>query len=109
MAGHRLARLARDQALPLAAVIVIFAAWEGFVRLRGIQPIYLPAPSAIAVYLYRMTADGTFPYHLGVTVLRILAGFAVAAVTGVAAGLLMGMFRIAAPIPGPPPPSPFPP
>jgi len=101
MAGHRLARLARDQALPLAAVIVIFAAWEGFVRLRGIQPIYLPAPSAIAVYLYRMTADGTFPYHLGVTVLRILAGFAVAAVTGVAAGLLMGMSRIVARIADP--------
>lgn len=86
----------REQALPLAAVLCIFAAWEGFVQVRGIQPIYLPAPSAIARYLYRLTADGTFPYHLAITMLRILAGFLVAAVTGVAAGLLMGMSRTVA-------------
>ena len=97
----RVGRAVRDQALPMAAVVCIFAAWEGFVRLRGIQPIYLPAPSAIAGYLYRMTADGTFPYHLAVTVLRILGGFAVAAVTGVAAGLLMGMSSVAARIADP--------
>lgn len=99
--SRRLARLVRDQALPLAAVAVIFAAWEGLVRLRGIQPIYLPAPSAIGAYLYRMTADGTFPYHLGVTTLRILGGFAVAAFTGVAAGLLMGMSQTVARIADP--------
>lgn len=98
---RRLARLARDQALPLATVIVIFAAWEAFVRLRGIQPIYLPAPTAIGVYLYRMTIDGTFPFHLGVTVLRILGGFAVAAFTGVATGLLMGMSQTVARIADP--------
>lgn len=92
----RLWRITREQALPVAAVVILFGVWEAFVQLRGIQPIYLPAPSAIARYLYRLTVDGTFPYHLAVTVLRILAGFAVAAVTGVAAGLVMGMSRTVA-------------
>ena len=54
-------------------------------RWRGIAPIYLPAPSSIAVYLWRMIADGTMAYHLGVTLLRIFAGFLLAAVTGIAA------------------------
>jgi NitT/TauT family transport system permease protein len=35
-------------------------------------------------------------YHLGVTLLRIFAGFFVAAVAGIALGLLMGMSRIVA-------------
>ena len=41
-----------------------------------------------------MIADGTMDYHLGVTLLRIFAGFALAAVTGIALGVLMGMSRI---------------
>jgi NitT/TauT family transport system permease protein len=66
------------------------------VRARGIAPIYLPAPSSIAVYLYRMTADGTMLYNLGITLLRIFAGFALAAVTGIFLGVLMGMSRVVA-------------
>ncbi len=96
MSGGRLRRVVRDQGLPLAVVVCIFAAWEAFVRFRGIQPIYLPAPSRIAGYLFQMTVDGTFPYHLAITLLRILAGFAAAAAAGVAAGLVMGMSRTAA-------------
>ena len=65
-------------------------------RARGIAPIYLPAPSSIAVYLYRMTADGTMLYNLGVTLVRIFAGFALAAVTGIFLGVLMGMSRVVA-------------
>jgi NitT/TauT family transport system permease protein len=85
-----------EAALPALTVIVFVLAWEMFVRLRGIPPIYLPAPSSIAVYLWRMTADGTMLYHLGITLLRILAGFALAAVTGIALGVLMGMSRTVA-------------
>ena len=41
-----------------------------------------------------MIVDGTMEFHLGVTLLRIFVGFLVAAVTGIAFGLLMGMSRI---------------
>jgi len=83
--------MAREQALPLLTVAGVLLAWEAFVRGRGIAPIYLPAPSSIATYLFRMIADGSMLYHLGVTLLRIVAGFLVAAVAGVAAGVFMGM------------------
>lgn len=43
-----------------------------------------------------MIADGSMGFHLGVTLLRIFAGFAVAAVAGVLVGVVMGMSRIAA-------------
>jgi NitT/TauT family transport system permease protein len=87
------ARQFMDSALPALTVVLFLVAWEVLVRVRNIPPIYLPAPSLIAVYLWRMTADGTMEYHLGVTLLRIFAGFAIAAATGIALGVWMGMSR----------------
>jgi NitT/TauT family transport system permease protein len=82
--------------LPSLTVVAFVAGWEALVDLRGIAPIYLPAPSAIVEYLLRMIADGSMGFNLGVTLLRIFAGFAVAAVAGVLVGVVMGMSRIAA-------------
>jgi len=93
--SRRAARIA-EATLPALTVIIFLLAWEMFVRWRAIPPIYLPAPSSIAVYLWRMLADGSMEHHLGVTLLRIFAGFALAAVTGIALGVWMGMSRIVA-------------
>ena len=82
--------------LPTLTIVAVVAAWEALVRFRGIAPIYLPAPSSVFVYLWRMIADGSMPYHLGITLLRIFAGFALAAVCGIALGVLMGMSRTVA-------------
>jgi len=79
--------------LPTLTIVAVVAAWEALVRFRGIAPIYLPAPSSVFVYPWRMIADGSMPYHLGITLLRIFAGFALAAVCGIALGVLMGMSR----------------
>jgi NitT/TauT family transport system permease protein len=85
-----------ERIVPAVSVAGFLVAWELCVRWRGIAPIYLPAPSAIAVYLWRMLVDGSMEYHLGVTLLRIFAGFLLAAIAGVGLGLLMGMSRIIA-------------
>src|SRR3954453_16650304 len=85
-----------EAVLPALSVVLFLVAWELFVRWRGIAPIFLPAPSLIAVYLWRMLADGSMEYHLGVRFLRIFAGFLLAAITGIALGMLMGMSRIVA-------------
>jgi ABC-type nitrate/sulfonate/bicarbonate transport system permease component len=92
MTRRRIAELA----LPALSIVGFIALWQIVVELRGIAPIYLPAPSAIARALAQMALDGTLWVNLAVTVLRIFAGFAVAAVCGVALGLVMGMSRIAA-------------
>lgn len=90
------ARRIVELTLPTLTVVAFVAGWEALVDLRGIAPIYLPAPSAIVKYLLRMIADGSMGFNLGVTLLRIFAGFAVAAVAGVLVGVVMGMSRIAA-------------
>ncbi len=82
--------------LPALTIVAVVVAWEAVVRLRGIAPIYLPAPSSVFVYLSRMIADGSMPYHLGITLLRIFVGFALAAVCGIVLGVLMGMSRTVA-------------
>jgi ABC-type nitrate/sulfonate/bicarbonate transport system permease component len=87
--------------LPALSIIGFVALWQMVVVLRGIPPIYLPAPSAIAMALAQMARDGSLWTNLAATVLRIFAGFAVAAICGVALGLLMGRSRIVAQIADP--------
>jgi ABC-type nitrate/sulfonate/bicarbonate transport system permease component len=89
----RMTKLA-EKILPALSIVIFVLAWELMVRWRGIAPIFLPAPTSIAIQMWQMIAAGTMEFHLGVTLLRIFAGFFVAAVTGIALGLLMGMSRI---------------
>jgi ABC-type nitrate/sulfonate/bicarbonate transport system permease component len=87
--------------LPTLSVVGVLAFWQMFVQLRGIAPIYLPAPSVIAASLWQMLLDGSLAANLAVTLLRIFAGFALAAILGVAVGLLMGLSRTVAAIADP--------
>jgi NitT/TauT family transport system permease protein len=80
--------------LPSVSFVLFILLWEAVVRLRGIAPIILPAPSSIAAYLWAMIRDGSLPYHLGVTFLRIMGGFFVASFFGVLLGVMMGMSRV---------------
>lgn len=82
--------------LPYLIIIAVLLAWELLVRLNGIQPIYLPAPSSILRYLVAMLLDGSLIYNLLVTFMRILGGFVVAAVSGIMVGVVMGMSPLAA-------------
>jgi ABC-type nitrate/sulfonate/bicarbonate transport system permease component len=90
-----------ERILPTLVILGFVLGWELLVRWRGIAPIYLPAPSVVATYLVRMILDGSLAVNLGVTLLRIFAGFSIAAVTGVMIGVLMGMSRIVARIADP--------
>lgn len=80
--------------LPTASVLLFLVFWEVIVRVGAIRPIVLPAPSSILTYLLAMTLDGSMPYNLGVTFLRIIAGFVVAGSLGILVGILMGMSRL---------------
>jgi NitT/TauT family transport system permease protein len=91
--------------------IVVGAIWEVLAHL-GVFPARLfPPIEEIAVAFVRLTADGILPHHAMETVLRLLAGFGLAAIIGVTVGIAMGRSRLAediflplvsifAPIPG---------
>jgi NitT/TauT family transport system permease protein len=91
--------------------LVVGAIWEIVAHL-GVFPARLfPTVEEIATSFVRLTADGILPHHAMETVLRLLAGFGLAAVIGVSIGIAMGRSRLAediflplvsicAPIPG---------
>ena len=83
----------RDTWYSIIALVAVIALWEAVVRVEDIQAIYLPAPSAIAVTALGMLRDGSLLHDVGVTLLRILVGFVLAGVVGIALGLAMGMSR----------------
>jgi NitT/TauT family transport system permease protein len=101
-------RAAAETAFPF---VVVGALWEIVARLQIFPPRLFPSLETIAAAFVRLTANGVLPLHAGGTVLRLLAGFALAAMAGVAIGILMGRSRLAedlvlplvsmgAPIPG---------
>src|SRR5690349_4801889 len=47
----------RDRLPAIALVAAILVAWEAYVRLAGIEPVVLPAPSRIATALWDYRAD----------------------------------------------------
>src|SRR5262249_6565333 len=60
----------------------------------GIFPRKLfPPLEEVAAALVRLTADGVLPHHVLDTLVRLLAGIALAAVAGVAIGFAMGRSR----------------
>ena len=91
--------------------LVLAVVWE-IVAYRGYFPTKLfPPIETIAAAFYRLTVSGILPLQVAETLLRLAAGFALAAAIGVTVGVLMGRSRriedialplvsIGAPIPG---------
>jgi NitT/TauT family transport system permease protein len=91
--------------------IVVLAIWEAVAK-AGVFPARLfPSLETIAATFAKLTLNGILPHHAIDTLMRLGAGFALAAVFGVAIGILMGrskragdillpLVSIGAPIPG---------
>ena len=73
------------QALSVAAALL---AWEALVRWGVLDPLFVPAPSAVLRVL-GATAAEALP-RLGDTLVKTLLGYALAVGVGVPAGLLLG-------------------
>lgn len=81
----------RKWSLRAASIVVVLIAWQ----LVGgsINPIFLSTPIAIAKAFAAVLSNGELVKALGISVLVVLIGFAIATVVGVPVGLLMGRFR----------------
>ena len=76
------------QVLSLA---VLAAAWEAAVRAGILDPLFIPAPTAMARGLVALASEAV--PRLGDTLLKTVIGYAIAVVLGVGAGLLLGSAR----------------
>jgi len=78
--------------LRLLSLGVFAASWEIASRLAG--PRYLPAPLDVLQRLGAEAQSGALFFHLGVTLLRVAAAFALAMAIGAAIGFVMGRNRL---------------
>jgi NitT/TauT family transport system permease protein len=106
--GESRLRVIARNALPF---LVLGLIWEIAAHAGLFPPKLFPPLETIGATLYRLTVSGILPHHVAETLLRLIAGFALAAVVGVTLGILMGRSRraedyllplvsIGAPIPG---------
>ncbi|HSB77342.1 MAG TPA: ABC transporter permease [Candidatus Methylomirabilis sp.] len=72
---------------PAILFLVFVGVWEGTVRLRGIPPLVLPAPSLVWGSLVTHTGSGFLLVHTGVTLSEILLGFLGGSVLGIGLGI----------------------
>jgi len=81
---------ALDRFLPFIGPIALFIIWDLVVRFGLIKAILLPSPAATVMTLITGLAGGPLLLDFGVTVLRTLEAFVIAAVVGVPLGVLLG-------------------
>lgn len=74
-------------ALAAGFLLLVFAAWEIFVRAFKVKAIILPAPSAVFAEFF--SAPGWYMNHAWYTLLVTLGGFVLAVVVGVALAVLI--------------------
>jgi NitT/TauT family transport system permease protein len=101
-------RVAARNAFPF---VVVGGLWEAVAHAGTFPPRLFPPLETVASAFVRLTAAGILPHHAIDTIIRLLGGFALAALIGVAIGIAMGRSRraedyilplvsIGAPIPG---------
>ncbi|MGO4155534.1 ABC transporter permease [Cupriavidus sp. YAF13] len=76
--------------VPVAALLL----WQGAVRIGWIAANLLPPPTELALTLRELLFDQALPAHVGISAARVLAGFALGALLGVAAGMLVALSRL---------------
>ncbi|CAH1650043.1 ABC transporter permease [Chelatococcus asaccharovorans] len=94
-------------ALPIVGLLAL---WQA-IHLSGIAPpALLPSPAAVFLRFFQQLGDASFLQNVGVTLYRLFVGFSVAAVVGIAAGVvatgsklfasfLLPLVRVLAPVP----------
>ncbi|WP_109483269.1 ABC transporter permease subunit [Paraburkholderia sp. C35] len=75
-----------------ALVIVL---WETAARVGFITPQVLPAPSSVLATAFDLARSGELFVHLGVSLLRAIAGFLIGGTIGLALGILVGFSPLA--------------
>ena len=81
----------RVRLLQVASVAALLAAWEGIARAGWVDPLFIPAPSAVAAALLRVGALAMA--GLGDTLAKTAVAYVISVVLGVGGGLLLGSVR----------------
>jgi len=75
--------------------VVLILMWEAASRMGLITPQVLPAPSSVAKTGWTLIVSGTLLEHLGASLARAIAGFAIGGGIGFGLGVVVGFSRLA--------------
>ena len=74
--------------LPSLSLLVFLAVWQGLAVYLNSNT--LPTPETVAKVFWLACVTGQLPFHLGVTLLRLVVSFAIAMLLGCAIGIVLG-------------------
>lgn len=80
--------------LPLALPLLLVAVWQALSAWGAVKPILLPSPLKVAAAFWSLAVSGDLFRHLGISLLRVLEGFAIATLAGLVLGLMVGLWRV---------------
>jgi NitT/TauT family transport system permease protein len=89
----RLRRAAGRVANRWAAIVLLLALWETLPRLGVVDRVFVPPLSEDLAAGYDLLLSGRLGEHLGASLLRSLAGFALAVALAIPLGLAIGWYR----------------
>src|SRR4051812_36902997 len=77
------------------ALALVIALWQLAGSAGLVNALFLPAPSAIAVAIYKLAMSGALWQHVSASVVRIGSGWVIGTVAGVAVGFAIGLSTLA--------------
>src|ERR1700682_6815675 len=77
------------------ALLLPIGLWQLAGSAGWVNPLFLPAPSAIAAAIYKLAISGALWHHLSWSIMRIGTGWILGTVAGVIVGFAVGLFRLA--------------
>jgi NitT/TauT family transport system permease protein len=77
------------------ALALVIGLWQLAGSAGWVNPLFLPAPSAIALAIYKLAMSGALWNHVSISVMRIGAGWTLGTITGVVVGFAIGLSSLA--------------
>src|SRR5262245_41118550 len=74
--------------------VFLLVAWQALFSFGAIPDYLFPSPLQVSRRLWELGAEGLLWPSVKATLIRMVVGFAVAALIGLVIGLLMGMSRV---------------
>jgi NitT/TauT family transport system permease protein len=74
--------------LPALSLLAFLAVWQGLAVYLSNNT--LPTPETVAKVFWQACVSGQLPFHLGVTLLRLVVSFSIAMLLGCAIGIILG-------------------
>ncbi|MBF6611505.1 MAG: 1,4-dihydroxy-2-naphthoate octaprenyltransferase [Chloroflexi bacterium] len=83
--------MSRNRWLSLLSPLVLLGLWELAVQVGWLNRVFYPPPSEVLVTLKNLILDGEIFSNVGISLVRIGAGFLLGGIPAVVVGLLMGI------------------